>query len=107
MQAQVVKKNISNASLAKPEPKEGSEGSGLLLWALFKFFRKSLLLNAIPRLMVIAFRYSQPILINSMIRYISEPVTESEEWNLYGYQLILAAFIIYVGRGVRFLVIYC
>ncbi|KAE9374390.1 putative multidrug resistance protein [Stipitochalara longipes BDJ] len=86
----------------KPEPEEESEGAGVVLWALFRFFGSSLLLNAIPRLMVIAFRYSQPILINSTIRYVSEPVTEGEKWEATGYQLIFAAFIIYVGSGVSF-----
>ena len=94
-------------NLAKPEPKEGSEGGGALLWALFGFFKGSLLLNAIPRLILIAFRYSQPILINSTIRYVTEPVTEIEEPDVTGYHLILAAFIIYVGSAVSCSLSYC
>jgi ATP-binding cassette subfamily C (CFTR/MRP) protein 1 len=57
--------------------------------------------------MVIAFRYSQPILINSTIKYIIEPVTESEERDVTGYYLILAAFVIYVGSGVSCSIFYC
>jgi ATP-binding cassette subfamily C (CFTR/MRP) protein 1 len=78
-----------------------------LLWALFRLFKGSLLLNAIPRLMVIVFRYSQPILINSTIRYVAEPVTDSVGQEITGYYLILAAFVIYVGNGVSCLLIYC
>jgi ATP-binding cassette subfamily C (CFTR/MRP) protein 1 len=71
---------------------------------LFGFFKGSLLLNAIPRLMVIIFRYSQPILINNTIRYVTEPATEIDEWNVTGYQLILAALVIYVGSAVKLFV---
>ena len=96
--------NSFNAALARSKLKDGSGGAGLVLWALFRIFRKSLLLNAIPRLMGIVFRYSQPILINSTIRYISDPVTENDEAKASGFQLILAAFIIYVGSGVSCLI---
>ena len=57
--------------------------------------------------MVIAFRYSQPILINSTITYVTEPTTEIEERNITGYHLILAALVIYAGSGVSCLVIHC
>lgn len=57
--------------------------------------------------MVIAFRYSQPILINSTIRYVTEPVTEIEERDVTGYHLILAAFLIYVGSGASCSLLYC
>jgi ATP-binding cassette, subfamily C (CFTR/MRP), member 1 len=94
-------------ALARPEARKGSVGGGALLWALFKFFKGSLFLNAIPRFLVIAFRYSQPILINSTIRYVTEPTTEIEEKDIAGYHLILAALVIYVGSGVSCLVIHC
>jgi ATP-binding cassette subfamily C (CFTR/MRP) protein 1 len=83
-----------------------SEGGGTLLWVLFRFFKGSLLLNAIPRLILIAFRYSQPILINSTIRYVTGPVTEIEEQDVTGYNLILAAFVIYVGTAVSCSLVY-
>ena len=51
--------------------------------------------------MVIAFRYSQPILINKTIKYVTEPVTKHEERDITGYQLIFATLVIYVGSGVR------
>jgi len=86
----------------KPEPREGSESGKALLWTLFGFFKGTLFLNAIPRLMVIAFRYSQPILISSTIKYVTQPVTEFEGQETTGDRLILAAFIIYVGNGVSF-----
>lgn len=92
--------NTIDPSIAKPKPKEDSEGGGALLWALFRFLKVSLILNAIPRLMVIAFRYSQPILINSTIKYVTGPVTENKEQDVTGYRLIFTAFVIYVGSGV-------
>ncbi|KAI3325328.1 ABC transporter [Xylariaceae sp. AK1471] len=95
-------KSIIDPTLAKPEPKEGSSGGSALLWAMFGFFKGSLLLNAIPRLLMIAFRYSQPIFINSTIRYVTEPITETEGRDTTGYYLIFAAFIIYAGLGVSF-----
>ncbi|KAH8194638.1 hypothetical protein TruAng_011196 [Truncatella angustata] len=75
----------------KPDNQEGSEGGGVLLWALFRFFRRALVLNAIPRLLVIAFRYSQPIFINRTIRYVTQSTREIEEVNATGYYLVLAA----------------
>lgn len=87
--------------LAKPEQKEGEEGSGALLWALFTFFKGSLLLNAIPRLFWALFKLSQPTLINRTIRYVSEPVLETDEPRFTGYYLIIAAFSVYVGAAVR------
>lgn len=101
------KGNFIDSTLAKSELKEGSEGGGALLWALFRFFKASLLLNAIPRLMVIAFRYSQPILINRTIRYVTVPATEIEERGATGFHLIVAAFVIYVGSGVSCSLIHC
>jgi len=71
-----------------------------LLWALFGLIKGSLVLNAIPRLMVTVFRYSQPILISSTIRYVTEPVTGIIERDITGYHLILATFVICVGRPV-------
>jgi hypothetical protein len=100
-------KTIIDPTPVKSESKEASEGGGTLLWALFRFFKGSLLLNAIPRLILITFRYSQPILINSTIRYVTGPVTEIEEQDVTGYNLIFAAFVIYVGSAVSCFFVYC
>jgi ATP-binding cassette subfamily C (CFTR/MRP) protein 1 len=62
--------------------------------------------NTVVRLAWIIFKYSQPVLINRTIRYVSEPVTEIEGRDMTGYYLILATFIIYVGAGVSFSLIY-
>lgn len=50
--------------------------------------------------MMIAFRYSQPILINRTIEYVTESITEVNDRDDTGYYLILATFVIYVGSGV-------
>ncbi|KAH8812816.1 putative multidrug resistance protein [Xylogone sp. PMI_703] len=91
---------------AKLEPKEGSSDGGALLWAMFLFLKGSLFINTIPRLIMIVFRYSQPILINNTIRYVTEPMNETEGRNDTGYHLVLAAFVIYVGLGVTFCIYY-
>lgn len=78
---------------------EENAGS-LLLWVVFKFFLRTLLLNSIPRLMMIGFRYMQPILINNTIRYVTEPSAEESNHQTTGYYLVLTAFVIYVGMGV-------
>lgn len=49
---------------------------------------------------LIAFRYTQPFLINSTIRYVIEPVTEADEDDFTGYYLIAGAFVVYVGSAV-------
>ncbi|KAH8591587.1 P-loop containing nucleoside triphosphate hydrolase protein [Bisporella sp. PMI_857] len=90
----------------KPESTEGSKGGGALLWALFEFFKRSLFLNAIPRLMMIFFRYAQPILINSTIKYVTKPVTDIGGKNITGLRLAFAAFVIYVGSAVSFCIYY-
>ncbi|RDW87858.1 hypothetical protein BP5796_03552 [Coleophoma crateriformis] len=90
----------------KTKPREQTEGGGALLWALFRFFKGSLLLNAIPRMVVIVFRYLQPILIIKTIGYVSEPVTEIENRDVTGFQLVLATLLIYVGSGVFFCIYY-
>ena len=84
----------------KVEPRDGSESKLALLWALFGLFKGSLLFNAIPRLMLITFRFSQPVLIINTVEYVMKPVTEAEKHDNTGYHLIFATFIIYVGYGV-------
>jgi ATP-binding cassette subfamily C (CFTR/MRP) protein 1 len=92
----------TDETLAKPESKEGSESGSALLWALFRFSRGSLLVNAIPRLLQIGFIYAQPIFISRTIQYVAAPATEMEERDNTGYHLILAAFVIYGGSAVSY-----
>ncbi|KAI0520681.1 P-loop containing nucleoside triphosphate hydrolase protein [Xylaria bambusicola] len=86
---------------AKPDPSHGSSGGGTLLWALLRLFRGSLLLTAIPRLMMVIFTYSQPVFINKTITYVTEQGQPKE-----GHYLIIAALVIYLGMGVSFCVYY-
>ncbi|KAF3807888.1 ABC transporter FUM19 [Colletotrichum gloeosporioides] len=51
----------------------------------------------IPRLSLIIFRYAQPVLISTVIRYLNSSYVESSQT---GYQLILMASIVYIGLAV-------
>ncbi|KAI1180571.1 P-loop containing nucleoside triphosphate hydrolase protein [Nemania sp. FL0916] len=90
----------------KSRSQNESSGGGALLWTILKLFRGALLLNIIPRFMMIAFRYSQPIFINTTIRYVTNSDIETEGQDATGYCLILAAFAIYMGIGVSFCIYY-
>ncbi|KAI8295000.1 Baeyer-Villiger monooxygenase [Colletotrichum sp. SAR11_240] len=60
------------------------------LWSHF-------LAPVIPRLSLIIFRYAQPVLISTVIRYLNSSSVESSQT---GYQLIFMASIVYVGLAV-------
>jgi len=92
--------NITNFTLAKPAQKGNTEGAKILLWALFQLLKGSLLINAVPRITLIIFRFSQPILINKAVKYLTEPAMETKEQDTTGYYLILATLVIYIGSGV-------
>ncbi|KAK6212798.1 hypothetical protein LQW54_004887 [Pestalotiopsis sp. IQ-011] len=85
----------------KSDIKNASGHGGALLWVMIKFFRGSLSLNAFPRLLMIAFRYSQPVFINSTIKYVTKPSLTADVRDDTGYYLILAALVIYVGLATR------
>ncbi|KAF4922595.1 ABC transporter atnG [Colletotrichum viniferum] len=51
----------------------------------------------IPRLSLIIFRYAQPVLISTVIRYLNSSSVESSQT---GYQLIVMASIVYIGLAV-------
>lgn len=53
----------------------------------------------LPRLSLIAFRYSQPILISTAIRYLNAPLEEKSPKK--GYSVILMAVVVYLGLAVR------
>lgn len=53
----------------------------------------------LPRLSLIIFRYSQPILISTAIRYLNAPLEEKSSNK--GYSVILMAVVVYLGLAVR------
>lgn len=53
-----------------------------------------------PRLFLIVFRYSQPLLIKRSIKYVTTASAGTS--STYGYWLIVSAVAIYVGLAVRF-----
>lgn len=87
--------------IAKPEA--GSESARALLIAWLRCFGSNMLILAIPRLLMTACRFAQPVLINRTIVYVSGSATEFEEnhQSVGGAELIFAAFVIYVGFAVR------
>lgn len=54
----------------------------------------------LPRLSLIVFRYSQPVLIGTAIRYLSTPPEEKSSKT--GYSVILMAGVVYLGLSVSF-----
>ncbi|KAK6200636.1 hypothetical protein LQW54_009679 [Pestalotiopsis sp. IQ-011] len=85
---------------AKPKP--GSDSAMPLLKALFRCFGIDMLVLTIPRLLSTAFRYTQPILINRTIQYVTRQAIESDgiRDDVTGTQIIFAAAIIYSGTTI-------
>ena len=79
-------------SLAKPETKKA------LPLALMRCLKRPFLLAVIPRLFLICFRYSQPILIRKAIRYVV--VLSADPGGSRGFWLIISAVVVYVGLAV-------
>ncbi|TVY43016.1 ABC transporter [Lachnellula occidentalis] len=74
---------------AKPETRK------TLPLALLKAVKKPFLAAIVPRLFLIAFRYSQPTLIKQSIRYVLTYSAGAQ--SNFGYWLIVSAAIVYVG----------
>ena len=68
--------------------------------ALLKAVKKPFLVAIMPRLFLIAFRYSQPTLIKRSIRYVLT-YSAAAQSNL-GYWLVVSAAIVYVGLAVGY-----
>ncbi|KAL2076084.1 hypothetical protein VTL71DRAFT_1027 [Oculimacula yallundae] len=78
-----------------PKPHNVSRHS--LMLATFACFKRSLLLLAIPRLVSIGFRFSQPLLILRVTKYLDKSKSESQN---FGYGLIGATGLVYLGIAV-------
>lgn len=63
--------------------------------ALFRCLKKPFLAAIIPRLFLIVFRYSQPILIRCSIHYVSS--SAYGDWESTGYIIVIASIIVNVG----------
>ena len=66
-----------------------------LLLALFRCLKKPFLAAIIPRLFLIVFRYSLPILIRRSIHYVSSSVYG--DWESTGYMIVIASITVNVG----------
>jgi ATP-binding cassette subfamily C (CFTR/MRP) protein 1 len=67
-----------------------------LFWSTVTCLRRPLLAPVVPRLALIGFNYSQPLLITTIIKY----VEDGRKDKITGYGLIGAAAIIYIGIAV-------
>jgi hypothetical protein len=76
---------------AKPEKKR------TLPLALLKCAKQPFIAAVIPRIFLIIFRYSQPILIKKSINFVMFPTGAGSN---YGYWLVLSAVVIYTGLAV-------
>ncbi|KAH8903310.1 ABC transporter [Coniochaeta sp. PMI_546] len=63
--------------------------------ALVSSMRSQFFAPVLPRLCLILFRYAQPVLIRTAVRYLSTPVNETR--SRAGYSVILMAIIVYIG----------
>lgn len=70
-----------------------------LLFALVKCLWWPFISVAPSRLVVVFFTYSQPVLINRIIKFMSDDDTAAED-TAYGHQLMIAAAIVYIGIAV-------
>ena len=68
-------------------------------YVLLDCFKRPLAAAALPRLFLIIFRYSQAVLINIAVRYVSKAPKESGSVG-NGRWLIVAALVEYVGLAV-------
>jgi ATP-binding cassette subfamily C (CFTR/MRP) protein 1 len=84
---------MTNFSKAKPER------NITLPYVLLNCFKRPVTAAVLPRLFLIVFRYSQPVLINIAVRYISNAPKESGSTE-EGRWLIVAALAVYVGLAV-------
>lgn len=70
-----------------------------LILVLVRCQRGPFLSVVIPRLCVVLFRCSQPVLIGRAIRYVQTPVVEDDDGS-EGYMLVGMAVVVYVGLAV-------
>ncbi|CAG8955431.1 hypothetical protein HYFRA_00010296 [Hymenoscyphus fraxineus] len=77
---------------AKPEART------TLLFVLLRCLKQPFLAAIIPRLFLIVFRYSQPVLIKKSIRFVT--ADSDEAGGDYGYWLIWSALVTYVGLAI-------
>jgi ATP-binding cassette subfamily C (CFTR/MRP) protein 1 len=78
--------------------KQSLNGKYSLLFAILTCFKVPLLTLAFPRLCLIGFKFSQPLLINRAISLIDAP--ETPENKNIGYALIAATAFIYLGLAI-------
>ncbi|KAK1138802.1 hypothetical protein N8T08_001763 [Aspergillus melleus] len=95
LSAKILRKRMIRAWGRRSKP----EAKFTLPFALFKGFRREFLLPVLPRLFLIVFRYSQPILIGITIEYIQHTDSEGKSIDT-GYWLVILTGIIYSGLAI-------
>jgi len=69
-----------------------------LMWVSMKYLRSSMLMPIAPRLLLIACKFSQPLLLNLFLRYLEQP--DSPESHTTGQGLIAAFAAAYLASAV-------
>ncbi|KAF4629350.1 hypothetical protein G7Y89_g8798 [Cudoniella acicularis] len=78
--------------------RRNSKRRNSLLFSVLSYFKGSLLALVFPRLCLVGFKFSQPLLINRAISLIEEPETSTNR-NI-GYAIIGATALIYLGLAI-------
>lgn len=75
------------------------ETKNTLPWVLLSCVKNQFLAAVLPRLFLIIFRYSQPMLIKETIQYVTASPVRAED--SHGFWLVVSAATIYSGLAVR------
>lgn len=81
-------------NIVKIDPSRFNGGRNALTWALVRILAVHLLLPVIPRMALLALSLCQPLLIKSLLDYLSQKETKTDNT---GYGLIGATLLIYIG----------
>ncbi|PLB52013.1 P-loop containing nucleoside triphosphate hydrolase protein [Aspergillus steynii IBT 23096] len=95
LSSKVLRERVIHAWAERSKP----ETKFTLPLALFKAFRRGFLLPILPRFSLVAFRYSQPVLIGATIDFIQQRGSQDERVDS-GYWLVVLTGAIYSGLAI-------
>ncbi|KAB5513252.1 ABC transporter-like protein [Coniochaeta sp. 2T2.1] len=94
MRPELTREAMLRAWERRPKP----ETRWTLSLALLRCIRQPFLAAIFPRLFLIVFRYSQPVLIKQSIRFVSMPPESGMD--MHGYWLVVLAVVMYLGLAI-------
>ncbi|KAL2883225.1 hypothetical protein SGCOL_001416 [Colletotrichum sp. CLE4] len=92
MRSEYLLQNLDNAW-----NRRRGHGKRILLRSIFSTTKMALLVTAVPRLVLIGFKFSQPFLINRIIKYVDGD--RGSDSKSVGYGLIAATGLVYLGNA--------